>query len=411
MRLRTKLTLTLLLASLAGAALVGGLAYWMLMRDFRQSVEDRSFMHFQEDVSAYLETFGSWENASARIPFNRFVLERRVLRPGPVPPVPIRPDSMMARPPLPPFRFLLTTPGGQVLKAADDYREGDQVAASLLERGRAIYANGALAAYAIPVSEPILSEQDLSYLDAMRRALGIGIGGAVLLAAVLGLLLGRRMSTDLEKLTRATRAMRDNGELEHPVAVRSTDEIGTLANAFNHMSEALTQAHQKLHELTLRDPLTQLYNRRHFNAQASQAYEQARRYQHSLTVMVADLDHFKSINDNFSHAVGDAVLRQVAQILRDNTRTADVLARIGGEEFVILYPETSLAQAAERCETLRASIEKADWSAVHPGLRVTLSIGLCDQLLLGSVEKMLNAADTQMYEAKKAGRNRIHLAA
>ena len=224
---------------------------------------------------------------------------------------------------------------------------------------------------------------------------------------LLGLLFGRRMSAALDELTTAIRTMGTQRTLRQEVPVRSNDEIGVLAAAFNEMSAELTRAHGELRELSICDPLTGLYNRRHFNEQAAHLYQQALRYNRPLTVMVGDLDHFKQINDNFSHAVGDEVLRRIGTLLREHNRKSDLLARHGGEEFVIAFPETSLAHAASHCEQLRRLIEAAPWHEVHPELRVTMSIGLSDDLASGSIERMLHQADGQLYAAKHAGRNCI----
>jgi diguanylate cyclase (GGDEF)-like protein len=241
----------------------------------------------------------------------------------------------------------------------------------------------------------------------MRQALITGFLAAGTLAALLGLLLGRRMSAALDELAEAIRTMPASGELPQPVPQRSNDEIGDLAAAFNRMGADLMQSHAELRELSVRDPLTQLYNRRHFDAQAAQLFEQAVRYDHPLTVMVGDLDHFKQINDGFSHAVGDEVLRRVARLLQQHTRKSDLLARYGGEEFVIAFAETGMEQAAQQCETLRRLIENQPWQEIQAGLRVTISMGLNADLSLGSVDRMLSAADTQLYAAKHAGRNRV----
>jgi len=126
-----------------------------------------------------------------------------------------------------------------------------------------------------------------------------------------------------------------------------------------------------------------------------------------LSVMIGDIDFFKKINDRFSHATGDAVLRQVGAILREHTRGSDVVARYGGEEFVIAFPETELDEAAAFCERLRQKIESHPWRDIHADLAVTMSMGLNGDVGLGSVEKMLAAADALLYQAKHAGRNRV----
>jgi diguanylate cyclase (GGDEF)-like protein len=101
------------------------------------------------------------------------------------------------------------------------------------------------------------------------------------------------------------------------------------------------------------------------------------------------------------------VLRQVAWLLRDNTRTSDIVARYGGEEFVAVFLQTDLDQAAAMCERIRNAVESFAWSAIHPDLSVTLSLGLDADLGRGSIERMLEIADMRLYAAKQSGRNRV----
>src|SRR5690606_37426605 len=164
--------------------------------------------------------------------------------------------SMFQRHARAPFRFLLLDAEGQVIKPGGDYRLGQFYGEDYLDDSYAVELHGRVVARAVPLGEPNLSPQDLSYLAAMRRALLIGFVVAGSLAALLGLLFARRMSGDLDRLAAAVRQMRQRGRLQEPVPVRSRDEIGTLTEAFNRMSEELAQAHEQLRELSIRDPLT-----------------------------------------------------------------------------------------------------------------------------------------------------------
>lgn len=409
MKLRSKLTLTLLFASLISAAAVGGIAYWLLMRDFSQDIMDQAFRNFHTDVSAYLSFYGSWEEGARNEPFPLFVQRMRADPRVPAGGIsqPRHEGSFIDRPPRPPFHFVLLDTDGRVIKHGGPYPFGEMLPETMRREARPIMLDGQVAVLALPVGEPNLSPQDRKYLAAMRQALVTGFLIAGSLAVLLGLLFGRRMSAALDELTTAIRAMPAAGELPQPLTPRSQDEIGDLAMAFNRMSAELNRTHGELRELSIRDALTGLYNRRHFDEQAAQLYQQALRYGHGLTVMVDDLDHFKQINDGFSHAVGDEVLRRVAQLLLQHTRKSDLLARYGGEEFVIAFAETGMEQAAQLCETLRRLIESQPWQEIQAGLRVTISMGLNADLSLGSVDRMLSAADTQLYAAKHAGRNRV----
>jgi diguanylate cyclase (GGDEF)-like protein len=195
---------------------------------------------------------------------------------------------------------------------------------------------------------------------------------------------------------------------------RSHDREAKLFRELQQQHQELQELHQKveeqasqLKELSIRDGLTALYNRRHFDEQGKLVLAQAQRYQQPLTVMIGDIDFFKRINDSFTHAVGDEVLRHVARILENNTRESDMVARYGGEEFVIAFPHTALQQALPLCEKLRLQIEHYSWDEIHPDLSVSMSMGLCDDTQLQSFEKLVAAADERLYEAKTTGRNRV----
>lgn len=407
MSLRVKLTLSFLLISLATAAAVGGFAYGWVMWGFRQSVEDRAFKNFQSDMTAYINTYGSWAQAVHSEPFPEFVRRRRAgFRPFPPPPNPL-PRHNHA-----PFRFLLLDAHGRVLQPVGRYETGQVVPSSLRRRARPIRVNDKVAALAVPVGDPIMTNADRAYLALTQRALVTGVLAAGILAILAGLLLSRRMSAALGEVTAAVQGMQPDGELRLQIPVRSRDEIGVLATALNRMSAKLAEAHHtvksqadELLQLSIHDPLTGLYNRRHFDEQVAVLYKQAIRHKRPLTLVILDLDHFKQINDRHSHAIGDEVLRQVAQILRDSMRASDVIARYGGEEFVIACADSTLAQTAHRCDDLRRQIEAKPWQDVAPDLGVTASMGLSDSVSLQSVEKMLEEADARLYQAKHAGRN------
>lgn len=442
--LRTKLTAMLLFASLMAALAVGGTAYWMLMKDFNATVREHAFVNFQEDMQAYIGEYGSWDSARHQEPFPEFVRRHRGTHGLPLPeqaddednpPFPVPPEEMKdapaeseMRPAIPHrqaiFRFMLVDPQGKVLLAVRNYAEGQMVSEDILREARPISVNGKVEVLAVPIGAPQLSEQDKAYLSIMRKALLGGIVAASMLAIVLGFVLGNRVGVSVRELTAAIKSMSAEGELLQQVPVRTRDEIGLLARAFNRMSSELALAHtelkatteqmqlqaDQLKELSIRDPLTQMFNRRYFDEQAEMLYQQAMRHSRPFSVMVGDLDHFKAINDNFSHAIGDEVLRRVADLMRQNTRRSDVVARYGGEEFVVAFVESTAQQAAVRCEELRRSIEQHPWHEVHPELRVSMSMGISDDMAQGNVEKMLAAADVGLYQAKDAGRNRVVIA-
>jgi diguanylate cyclase (GGDEF)-like protein len=161
----------------------------------------------------------------------------------------------------------------------------------------------------------------------------------------------------------------------------------------------------------LEDQLTGLANRRRVDHELPVHLASARERRGPLSVAAVDLDHFKQVNDRFGHGVGDDVLRALSRILLDNTRSSDLLARMGGEEFLILFVGTPLAVASDICERLRHAVEAHEWGRVAEDLRVTVSIGLCDATVSADVRALLERADASLYAAKRAGRNRVEVTA
>lgn len=161
-----------------------------------------------------------------------------------------------------------------------------------------------------------------------------------------------------------------------------------------------------LRQLSHEDGLTGLANRRWLDLLLEQEFERAARFRHPLSLAMLDLDHFKAVNDRHGHAVGDAVLRQVARLLRDHCRRADVVARYGGEEFTLLLVETTLPLASQLCDKLRQQIEGFDWPSLHPDLHgITVSMGLAGNAEALSPGQLCALADQRLYSAKSEGRN------
>ena len=176
------------------------------------------------------------------------------------------------------------------------------------------------------------------------------------------------------------------------------------------MIETTKADNARLEVLARTDPLTQLLNRRVLIERLVQEVERARRYQNTIALMMIDLDHFKRVNDQYGHLVGDDVLRDVAAILKNAVRAVDVVARYGGEEFVVVLPETAAGGAQAFAERLREKIEAHDFSAhPHGTFHVTCSIGMASYpgQQIESGEDLLARADEALYRAKADGRNRV----
>jgi len=161
---------------------------------------------------------------------------------------------------------------------------------------------------------------------------------------------------------------------------------------------------------TLEDQLTRLANRRRVDTDLPRIFSRAVESAAPLCVAVVDIDHFKRVNDRFGHGVGDNVLRAMAQVFRVKTRTSDLVARMGGEEFLFVFVDTSSQVAQEVCHRLRAAIEAHPWSQLVEGLGVTISIGLAQSRGGDSPRSLIERADSALYEAKRLGRNRVEVA-
>jgi len=164
----------------------------------------------------------------------------------------------------------------------------------------------------------------------------------------------------------------------------------------------------KLRELATTDSLTGLYNRRRFMELSEREFARSLRYSRQLSMLMLDIDHFKRVNDEHGHDVGDTVLRSLSEISIMALRNADILGRLGGEEFGVLLPETDSQAAHDVAERLRLSIERSSIDTPDGSLNITVSIGVAVlDSEVGSVEKLLKRADVALYEAKQAGRNRV----
>jgi diguanylate cyclase (GGDEF)-like protein/PAS domain S-box-containing protein len=164
------------------------------------------------------------------------------------------------------------------------------------------------------------------------------------------------------------------------------------------------KAEAMLRELSEKDYLTMIYNRRKFFELLSYEIEKARRYRRPLSLIIFDIDHFKAINDRYGHIAGDSVLKAVAAIVECVIRKNDLLARYGGEEFVILSPETDIHGASAVAEKIRSSIEEYSFEC---GGKITLSAGVAEWSAGDSEMNLIEKADRALYVAKNSGRNRV----
>ncbi|RJP78349.1 MAG: diguanylate cyclase [Desulfobacteraceae bacterium] len=175
------------------------------------------------------------------------------------------------------------------------------------------------------------------------------------------------------------------------------------------LKQEVKQAVNKMAKMSVIDELTGLNNRRYLMEALVRETSRAERYHTDLTVCILDLDHFKEINDAHGHPAGDKMLKFIAALLKRTVRRNDIACRYGGEEFAVLFPDTSMDDAIQICERFRAQVENSSISHNHLEISVTVSIGLAkfSPLKKDSMESIINLADQAMYEAKSNGRNRI----
>ncbi|HZK81396.1 MAG TPA: response regulator [Humisphaera sp.] len=208
---------------------------------------------------------------------------------------------------------------------------------------------------------------------------------------------------DAEELLARVRAGIRSGKLH--------DELVRKATGSQALNAQLTQLNSRLEKLAITDELTGLFNRRHAMSRLEEQWALVERYGRPLSIAMIDIDHFKKINDVYGHHAGDAVLRRVAIILREQTRGTDTICRVGGEEFLIIFPAQTVEEAGVCAGRFRAAVAQHPFDIGDASARVTVSIGLATREPgIPQFTDLLKAADLALYAAKHAGRNvvRIH---
>ncbi|HWI71225.1 MAG TPA: diguanylate cyclase [Baekduia sp.] len=223
-------------------------------------------------------------------------------------------------------------------------------------------------------------------------------------------------SAELERLAfrELTELQRDfeRAVTEQDAARREAEALATKNRELEATLDELAATHRELESLQAqlrdqaeRDWLTGLYNRRYLDATLERMRDDVLHAPLSLAVL--DLDHFKSVNDRFGHHAGDRVLARAAELLKENVRATDIVARAGGEEFVVVMPWTDVADATACAERLRSAIASEPWSRIAVGMSITTSIGLVTSATTTDIDTTIRLADRRLYAAKSAGRNRI----
>jgi len=406
MNLRAQSIAAVLLAGSIAATLAGGVAWWQATAGLQEAQLHQAHAALQADVNAYTAAHGSWEKATQAETLRQFL--QRTRSGG-------RPQDRRDEP------FALLDSAGRVVLDAGPFVMEQVVPASQRQGVRPLRSGGEVVLQALPVPEPLPDVRARHARSAITSAVWIGLAAGCAASLLLALAFGQRLSGGVRGLVQGLKELQADGEQRRRLPAGSEDEIGAIARAYNALADDLSRAQTRLREaeatvkqqgedlvdLSVRDPLTGLFNRRHFDEQVRTLYHQAVRHERPLSIALIDLDNFKQINEKFSHAMGDLVLKRVGELLRENVRKSDVVARYGSGEFVVVCPESNVRQTARRCEALRKIIEGYPWHEADSRLAVTISAGVSDGVGLGDVEKMIGEADARLYGVKIGGQNRV----
>ncbi|WP_456403619.1 tetratricopeptide repeat-containing diguanylate cyclase [Thiolapillus sp.] len=212
-----------------------------------------------------------------------------------------------------------------------------------------------------------------------------------------------RISFELEQAEREARLLKQKNE----ELAQNNKKLEQLTRHQKALDTQKSRLVAQLENYAHKDSLTDLFNRRYLDQNFQIELDQALSNDSPLCVMICDIDDFKQVNDRYSHKIGDAVLVEVSRIIAAHIREYDILSRYGGEEFVLLMPGTEETDAIHISQRLNELIEHHDWDTIQPGMKITISIGLCCDTSVSNHEKMLACADQYLYQAKHQGKNQL----
>ncbi len=266
-------------------------------------------------------------------------------------------------------------------------------------------------------------EKESAYeeIAALRRITATLVSALMLLIGTLAYIFGHRLVAPVRRLSREA-AKVATGDLDVDIPVSGLSEVSYLTQVFNQMvanlrlkrlalssaNQALRETNAELHQISITDGLTGLFNRKHIMELLSREKSRSQRSGSKWSILMLDIDYFKEINDTYGHPIGDKVLRRLAETLTSSVRQCDLVGRYGGEEFMVILPESTIADAARTAERIRANVGNLQFIEEQENFAITVSIGVAGYPDHGEdTEKMLSCADNALYMAKSGGRNRV----
>lgn len=266
-------------------------------------------------------------------------------------------------------------------------------------------------------------ERDKAYaeISSLRRITIVLVGGLMFCIGLSAYVFGHTVVRPVNRLSKGAAGVA-SGNLDVDIPVTGFSEVSYLTQVFNHMvanlrqgreeitaaNNALLESNKVLHELSITDGLTGLCNRKHIMDLFSREFVRAKRYNQPLAVLMLDVDHFKKINDTYGHQTGDDAVCQLADALRNSVRECDYVGRYGGEEFLIILPNSDIQSGADTAERIRKNVSKLQIAKDNDSIALTVSIGVAGYPDDGQDAKtIIRLADDLLYQAKGSGRNRV----
>lgn len=314
----------------------------------------------------------------------------------------------------------------QQLEPIPDWTTLDSLAAETIiliqkrldkEKGQFEYYLNKLNEQLRQINELILKDQDsVTELNALNDALDRNVNEQLDKAR---LELGKATSIDqlqqtldasLESLTEVIVSFKQQTDARMMEMQGNQQQLASQIKTLQENNLKLIKQVALERELSTRDPLTQLPNRQGFDQKLKEEMARSQRYQQPLSVALIDVDYFKRINDEFGHLAGDKVLKILAKEMKSQVRQSDYLARFGGEEFVLILPQTDLEQAEQALDKMRLHISQCPFNFQGKPVQITISSGIAQHYSDETPDLVLHRADKAMYQSKEAGRNRTTLA-